>query len=89
MRRLGLAQRIVLVVGFGAVLMAAGRLIEAAAAGGQAQVGWFGYAPLVPAQDLGTGLSDWEQFLLWLGLIVVWTAFSLFVLRPPSSSQPN
>jgi hypothetical protein len=88
MQPLGLAQRIVVVVALAAVLVALGEFVQSSAAGGGAQFGWFGYAPLVPAQDLGEGLSNWEAFLLWLGLIALWTVASVFVLRRSDSENP-
>jgi hypothetical protein len=47
-----------------------------------ANFGWFGYAPLTRlVLTVGSTLSDWEQLLMWLALITVWTVASLYLLR--------
>jgi hypothetical protein len=72
--RLSLAQRVVLVIGLGAALAAAGSWATASAVG---TPGWYAYAPLTnlvfppPA-----GLPGWEQAVLWLLLAGAWAAAS-------------
>ena len=78
--RLGLAQRIVIVVALALILGAVGVYVTTLG-GPAAQFGWFGYAPLTRA-TFGPDLSPWEQLLVWIGLIAAWTAASLVLLRP-------
>jgi hypothetical protein len=82
MSKLTMPQRAAMVVGLGLALWIVGRFITYEAA---PQFGWIAYAPLshaVNAPDFG-GLTAVEQFLMWLGLTVIWTAASVFILRPP------
>jgi heme/copper-type cytochrome/quinol oxidase subunit 1 len=80
--RLGLAQRIVIVVALGLALAVIGSFVSTLGEP-QAQFGWFGYAPLT-APDSGADLSAWQQLLVWIGLIGVWAAASLKLLGRPA-----
>ena len=76
--RLGLAQRLVIVAGLGAALIAVGNFITGL--GGSYPTGWTGYAPLrvlVPY----AGMSAGPRLAVWLVLIALWAAVSLFILR--------
>jgi heme/copper-type cytochrome/quinol oxidase subunit 1 len=85
--RLGLAQRVVAVVAFGLVCGVVGEFIVSLGSGG-ADTGWFGYAPLTTSIAVSSDqLSGWEQLLVWLGLIVVWAAVALWLLRSPPASD--
>ena len=85
--RLTFAQRIILVIALGVALGAVGVFVVSLGSKGP-DFGWFGYAPLTrsvvatPAR-----LSGWEQLLVWLGLIIVWTAASLWLVKPQPSEE--
>jgi hypothetical protein len=86
--RMGFAQRIIVIVALGLGLEATGTFITELGSPA-ANFGWFGYAPLTRSiQTVGSTLSDWEQLLVWLALITVWTAASLFLLRARSAIKP-
>ncbi len=78
--RLGLAQRLVIVVGLGAALIAVGDFITGLGSGFQS--GWTGYAPmprmLVP---FTAGMSAGPRLAVWLVLTALWAAVSLFIVR--------
>ena len=78
--RLGLAQRLVIVAGLGAALIAVGDFITGL--GGGYPSGWTGYAPLprvlVPYM---AGMSAGPRLAVWLVLTALWVAVSLFLLR--------
>lgn len=79
--RFNLAQRIVVVVALGFILLAVGQWVVASNYPGP-DFGWVGYAPLTTTHYVfGSGLSTSETFLLWLGLAAVWTLLSLAILR--------
>ena len=85
--RFGFAQRIVVVVALGLALGVTGGFITELGSPG-ANFGWFGYAPLTRSVlTVGSTLSDWQQLLVWLGLITIWTAASLSLLRPRSDTD--
>jgi hypothetical protein len=68
------------VIAFGLALRLLGAYITALT------FGWVGYAPLsnslhAPTRLLNGGLNTGPTLLLWLGLVVVWAAGSLFILR--------
>jgi hypothetical protein len=88
LRRLGLAQRIVIVVALGFALGAVGNFIVAGVEFG-ANFGWFGYAPLTNNSfvTLNSGIAPWQQLLIWLGLILGWAACSILILRPTPVAQ--
>lgn len=85
--RLGLAQRIVLVVGLALALLTLGTYLMSIG-NPAADFGWFGYAPLARNAfvQAGSGLSAWEQMLIWLGLIAAWTAVATVILKRPRDS---
>ena len=74
--RLGLAQRIVIVVALALILGAVGVYVTTLG-GPAAQFGWFGYAPLTRA-TFGPDLSPWEQLLV---------CFSVPVLNRPAEQR--
>jgi hypothetical protein len=86
--RLNLGQRIVIVVGLGVGLAAFGLWVIAQASPDRA-FGWVGYAPLQSSAAYRSslslafrgGLPLWVQLLIWLGLTILWTITSAFVLR--------
>lgn len=93
-RGLNLAQRLVVVFGFGVVVY----LIGGWATTFNSMYGWVGYAPLstgsatygtttpsmFEASSYGGGFHPWVRFVIWLVLIAVWTGASLVLLRSPS-----
>lgn len=81
--RLGLAQRIVIVVGLGFGLAILGGYLLVTL-NSPATFGWFGYAPLTNNSFVpeGSGLAPWQQLLIWLGLILVWSLAGLILLKP-------
>ena len=83
--RLGLAQRIVLLIGLGFGLTFLGAYLVSLG-NPAANFGWFGYAPLTRNAFVqeGTGLSGWQQMLIWLGLILVWTTAGVVILKQPT-----
>jgi len=86
--RLGLAQRIVLIIGLGFGLTFLGGYLVSIG-NPTANFGWFGYAPLTRNAFVpeGSGLSIWQQMLIWLGLILVWTTAGVVLFRRPSQVQ--
>jgi hypothetical protein len=77
--RLGFAQRLVIVVGIGAALIAVGDFITGL--GGGFPSGWTGYAPLQARLFVSPGMSAGPRLAVWLVLTALWVAVSLFVLR--------
>jgi hypothetical protein len=76
--RLNLAQRVVVIVGLGAVLGFLGDYVTSL----NSFTGWTGYAPLSSSLLRVPGsFQPWEQLLVWLALVAVWVAASLFVLH--------
>ncbi len=74
--RLGSAQRLVIVVGIGAALIALGDFITSLG------TGWAGYPPM-PRMLLpfSAGMSAGPRLAVWLVLTALWVAVSLFILR--------
>jgi hypothetical protein len=89
LKRLGLAQRIVIVVALGLALGALGNFIVAGVEFG-ANFGWFGYAPLANNSfvTINSNLAPWQELLIWLGLTLVWAVCSILILRPTPVAQP-
>jgi heme/copper-type cytochrome/quinol oxidase subunit 1 len=87
--RLGLAQRIVILIGFGLGLMVLGGYLVSL--DGPANFGWFGYAPLTQNSFVprGSGLATWQLLLIWLGLILVWSVVGVLLLEPRRDSEPE
>ena len=84
MGRLNLGQRCAFLIGLGLALAAFGRWVTAL--GSHLPSQWVAYAPLahrvLSAGPLSTGgLHRWVRLLIWLGLILAWTATAIFVLR--------
>ena len=83
LERLGLAQRIVLVIGLALALLILGTYVVSIG-NPTGNFGWFGYAP--PARRIlveDTTLAPWQQLLIWLGLVALWTTASIVVLKRP------
>lgn len=80
--RLGVAQRIVIVVALGLGLMMLGGYLVSIDS--PANFGWFGYAPLTQNAFVpeGSGLATWLQLLIWLGLILVWSVVGVLLMKP-------
>ena len=81
--RLGLAQRIVLVIGLGLALLILGTYVVSIG-NPTGNFGWFGYAP--PSRRIlveDTTLAPWQQLLIWLGLVALWTTASIVILTRP------
>ncbi|HVA08749.1 MAG TPA: hypothetical protein VNG12_18600 [Acidimicrobiales bacterium] len=87
-----MAQRVVVVVALGLALLAAGIYISFLGLPGGAAGGFEnaivpspsqGFSPPMLLTQAGPDLSPWQQLLVWLGLILVWAALSVVVLRPP------
>lgn len=87
LNRLSTAQRIIVVVGLGVAFIALGNYLVSLnnpVAGG----GFFGYSQSAPLVALGgAGLAPWLQLLIWLGLILVWTAIAAVVMRRPTAAN--
>ncbi len=93
-RKFNFAQRLVVVLGLGAVLY----LIGSWATSLDSFYGWVGYAPLSTGSatygsatsapfgmpSLVSGLHPWVRLVIWLVLIAVWVGVSLVLLRSPS-----
>lgn len=45
--------------------------------------GWTGYAPLA----LHRAMPPWGRFLIWLALVLIWTAFAYWLMRPVSRDR--
>jgi hypothetical protein len=93
--RLGLAQRIILVLALAFVVLAVGvylmflgapvhipmsSFVPASASGQRSTV--FGFTAFQRPV-----LSPWEDLLVWVGLIAVWATGGLWLLRPTRSRQ--
>jgi len=82
LRRFSFAQRIALLIGLGFAFLVIGSYLVSLGGPG-ADFGSFGYAPLSSSfVQQGADLSTFEQLLVWLGLIAVWSASALWVLSP-------
>jgi hypothetical protein len=78
--RLGLAQKIVIVVALGLAFGVLGNYLDSL--GNTGSSGWYAYAPLAQSvPTLHTGLAPWLRLLIWLGLIGLWAMASIRVLR--------
>lgn len=75
--RLGVRQRVVIVVAIGAALLAVGDYITSLGI----PTGWMSYAPLRVPFPGGSGLSAGPRLAVWLLLTALWLAVSLFILR--------
>lgn len=83
---LGLAQRIVLVIALAIAFAFLGRYLVSL--GQEREFGWFAYAPLNSSLQLPNhGLRPWLRLVIWLALIAVWCAASVYLLRPHRASH--
>lgn len=90
--RLGLAQRVVVVVSLGLALLAVGIYVSTLGLTGSGTGGGIEKATfLSPSQPftppillarVSPDLSPGKQLLVWIGLILVWATVSVVVLRP-------
>ena len=82
-RSWGSAPRIVLVIALALGLAVLGRYLVSL--GHRTQFGWYAYAPLNGSlhAPIAAGMRPWVRALIWLGLIGVWAAASVWMLRPP------
>jgi heme/copper-type cytochrome/quinol oxidase subunit 1 len=79
-RTLNRGQRVVLVVALGAGLDVACSWLTAS----DRLTGWTGYAPLSTSSTFAgpfPTMPAWAQIVIWLALIAVWGAVSLWLLR--------
>ena len=83
MNRLNLPQRIVLVIGWGAMLWFFGLWVT----GIGTAFGWVAYAPLSNTFAGPGGLHPWVRLLIWLVLVVVWMAGAMWLLRTRLAAQ--
>jgi heme/copper-type cytochrome/quinol oxidase subunit 1 len=84
--RLTVAQRVVLAIGLGVVLVVIAGYVNSIGSPFGANFGWFGYAPLTGNAFVPQGGADlyaWEQLLVWLGAVLAWTAGALVLFRRP------
>lgn len=82
LRSLNLGQRIVLVVALAAALRTVGTFMVNRRDGG----GWFSYAPLSDVPIYPAADSGWhpvQAAVLWIALIALWAAASVWLLGPP------
>lgn len=80
--RLNLAQRIVAVIALAGLLRTIGNLLTSP------EAGWFSYAPLTAAVPDDFPRGGWRAVamtLVWLALITLWGAISIWLLRLPST----
>ena len=91
LKRLGLAQRIAILIGLGFAVEALGSYIVSLG-GPFGNFGSFGFAPLTNNSFISAGgsLSTWEQLLIWLGLIAVWSGVAIWLLGlSPVEREPE
>ena len=91
--RLGAAQRVIVVISLALVLLAVGIYVSTLGlqggdiAGGIEKATFLnpsqGFTPPMVVGQVVPDLSAWQQLLVWLGLILVWTTLSVVVMRPP------
>lgn len=86
--RLGFAQRVVLSIGLGMALVVLAAYVTSLGSP-SANFGWFGYAPLTGNAFVpeGTSLSAWEQLLVWLGVVALWTIAALVIFKHPPAGE--
>ena len=98
-KRLGLAQRIVVVIAAALVLAAVGVYVTTlgwpGGFGGGTEYGVFlprartgslratGYS----LSPVGPDLNPWQQLLVWIGLIGVWATASMVILKPSQRTE--
>ncbi len=82
------SQRIVVVIALGLGLATlASYLVNL---GSEVATGWYAYSPLTSGAGIAhTGLHRWLRVLIWLVLIGVWAAGSIWVLRPASGDASS
>ena len=86
-RRLGLAQRIVIAVAFGAMCLATGFWVAATyGPAGNVPTGWTGYAPL-QLRTLEAPLTTTDVLFVWLGIAVIWGVVSIMILHLPNAKK--
>ncbi len=81
------AQQVVVSLGAAAALLALGRAAENA--GNIRDCGWFAYAPMTTFPDPRfLYRHPGMRLLMWLVLIGVWAALSLWLFRTPARESP-
>jgi hypothetical protein len=81
------SQRVVVVIAFGFALDTLGSYLVNL--GDALASGWYAYSPLTSGLYAPTGLHPWLRLIIWLVLIGVWAAGSIWVLREPSGSDKS
>jgi len=89
--RMNMAQRVVLSISLGVILIVVGFALRAWFWESPVPGGWFNYAPnngvLFSYDDPAKGPIV-GQAAAWIGLVLVWTAAALFLLRGRAGEQP-
>jgi hypothetical protein len=77
---LNVAQKIVLVVGLGIILLLVGGWLTSL--GSRSSFGWVAFAPLGASANIPAigGLHEWVRLVIWLLLVVVWIGVSMGIL---------
>ena len=85
--RLGLAQRVVVVVALGLALATVASYLTALGT----RTGWYAYAPLSGQLfQQGIGEPGWLRLIIWLAAISLWALISLRMLRQsPGRATPK
>ena len=83
--KLSKAQRVVIVVALGAVLLAVGGYLVSLGQPGVA-VGWSGTAPLTAPS---VGRPGWVALVVWLILTCLWAVVSIRLLRPSGEDDSD
>ena len=87
-RRLGFAQRVVLVVGWAALLTMVGLYIVSDGFSGSGG-GWFAYAPGTGPYFVVEHAGFGRGFLAPVALVVLWTLTSMWLLGAPTSTRAD
>lgn len=97
--RLGVAQRVIVVISLGLALLAVGVYVSTLGLQGSGIGGGVEKAILLSPSEpftppmvfhqVGPDLIPWQRLLVWLGLILAWAILSVVVLRPlrPTASE--
>jgi hypothetical protein len=87
MRRINMAQRVILVIGLAMALYLFGGWINTR--GSATPSGWVGYAPLQTygPQNIVGGFHPWVRLVIWIALVLVWVIASVLLLRAASRSD--
>ncbi len=87
-RRLNVAQRVVVVVGVGVALLFFGEWLTSL--GAHPLTGWTGFAPLqnsaIPYEG---GLHPWVRLVIWIIVIALWIVVAMALLRSTAGDPPD